>query len=85
MKIRGFSENVANLSKLPFVFFICFTYLFYYLGYSLLSGIAVFLISMYTNWQFGKIGIKLYKAYMKEQDKRVKLETECLSNIKMIK
>lgn len=53
------SENLASVAKFPLVLVICFTMLFYYLGWSFMSGIAVFVIAFLINVTLGKINAQL--------------------------
>ena len=71
--------------RLPFVIVICFVVLFAYLGLSFLSGIAIFVITFFTNFTLSRMQARLQKEFMRRQDSRVKAITETLSNIKMIK
>ena len=71
--------------RLPFVIGICFVVLFSYLGWSFMSGIAIFIITFVTNFSLSRIQARLQKDYMRRQDWRVKAIVESLSNIKVLK
>ena len=77
--------QAPTVLRLPFVILICFTVLFVYLGYSFFSGIAIFIVTFFTNLYLSRISARLQKEFMRRQDKRVKAITESLSNIKMLK
>jgi len=45
--------QMSDIAKIPFVFALCFTLFFYYVGYSFLAGLAVFILSFFVNGGFG--------------------------------
>ena len=45
--------------RLPFVIVVCFVILFSYLGLSFLSGIAIFIITFFTNLWLSRIQARL--------------------------
>jgi hypothetical protein len=55
------------------------------MGVSFFAGIGVCFITVTTQFCLGKAVVAYQRLYMKEQDKRVSLETESLSNVKMLK
>ena len=71
--------------KLPILIIFCFVILFYYLGWSFMSGIVIFVITFYSNtWIAAKKG-PLQKEMMRYSDARIKSITESLHNIRMLK
>lgn len=73
------------IATLPFTLTICFSFLFYYLKWTFFSGIAVFALSLLVNISISRCNARNQKKYMKLTDARVKVTTESLNNIKMIK
>lgn len=73
------------VATLPFLLVSCLTILFYELGLSFFSGISVFIIAIITNIEVSRRRARMQKEYMKKQDARISLTTECLNNIKMLK
>jgi len=51
--------------RLPFVIVICFVVLFAYLGLSFLSGIAIFVITFFTNFTLSRMQARLQKEFMR--------------------
>jgi len=39
--------------QVPFILFVCFGFLFYYLGWSFMAGLSVFVIASLINLGFG--------------------------------
>jgi ATP-binding cassette subfamily C (CFTR/MRP) protein 1 len=64
---------------------LCLTVLFFSLGVSFIAGISVFVLAFFANVAISRARAKLQKLYMKKQDGRVSLTTECLNSIKMLK
>ena len=79
------TSQAPMVLRLPFVIGICFVVLFSYLGWSFMSGIAIFIITFVTNFSLSRIQARLQKDYMRRQDWRVKAIVESLSNIKVLK
>lgn len=59
--------------------------LFTSLGVSFVCGILVFVLAIVVNTYVSRARAQLQKSYMKKQDARISLTTECLNNIKMLK
>ena len=64
---------------------ISFTFFFYYYGVCFFAGIGVFFVASFVN-----LGIGLYYNYqekilMRRKDRRMKVTTESINNIKMLK
>lgn len=76
---------MSQVTTFPFMLIFCTVILFYYLGWSFMSAIAVFAITFYVNFWTGKRGAIIQKDYMKYSDSRVKTTNESLNNIKMLK
>ena len=79
------SSQAPIVMRIPLLLVFCFSILFYYLGWSMISGVVVFTIAFITNTILGKVGAKLQKKSMKFKDARIKALTESLNNIKMLK
>jgi hypothetical protein len=79
------AENTVYLSRYPIVIVTCFTFLFYFMGASALSGVAIFGLAFLTNIILTKISARLQEKYMGLKDERLNGITECLNNIKMLK
>jgi len=84
-KVATTAENMVYLFRYPIVILSCFTFLFYFLGFSFLSGVAIFGIAFVTNILLTKLSAKLQKKYMGFKDKRLNAITESFNNIKMLK
>jgi len=84
-KVATTAENMVYLLRYPIVILSCFTFLFYFLGLSFLSGIAVFAIAFVTNVMLTRLSAKLQQRYMECKDERLNSTTESLNNIKMLK
>ena len=85
VKMQFLTSQAPMVLRLPFVIGICFVVLFSYLGWSFMSGIAIFIITFATNFSLSRIQARLQKDYMRRQDWRVKAIVESLSNIKVLK
>lgn len=85
VKMQFLTSQAPMVLRLPFVIGICFVVLFSYLGWSFMSGIAIFIITFVTNFSLSRIQARLQKDYMRRQDWRVKAIVESLSNIKVLK
>ena len=77
--------NVYFLINIPLYLIAAFTYLFIYLGLSFFSAIAVFILGFFTNLFLCLGEAKNWGLYLNEKDKRMKLTTEALFNIKIVK
>lgn len=84
-KLYFLSSQIPMVATLPFLLVSCITILFYELGLSFFSGILVFAFALISNTEMSRRRAKLQKEYMKKQDARISLTTECLNNIKMLK
>ena len=71
--------------QIPFLLIFCFSILFYYLEGSFISGLTVFAMAFASNMAIGKYASVLQKRYMRFKDQRVKVLTESLNNIRMVK
>lgn len=65
-KLYFLSAQLPSVCTLPFTITLCFTLLFQYLGFSFLSGLGVFILSMLFNVALSRILSKFQKAYMKK-------------------
>ena len=71
--------------RLPVLITLCFVILAIYLGWSVITGGVVIIITFYVNTRISRASARLFKRYMGAQDQRVKALTEAFTNIKMIK
>ncbi|TNV86168.1 hypothetical protein FGO68_gene2272 [Halteria grandinella] len=85
LKIMSSSEGLCGFTRYPLIFIGCFIYLFRMIGVSFLAGLAVFAIAFIINIFLTRCSSRLQKKFMECQDDRVKLITESLNNIKMLK
>ena len=53
-KLWLIGENLASNVKLPVIIIVCFSILFYYLGWTFFCGIGVFFIAFIVNMVLGK-------------------------------
>lgn len=84
-KMIYLTSQMPAVATLPFTLIMCFILLFKYLGVSFLAGIGVFIVSLLVNISLSRWNAKQQVKYMKKQDARISVTTECLNNIKMIK
>jgi ABC-type multidrug transport system fused ATPase/permease subunit len=61
------------------------TILFFYLGWSFISGVVIFAITFYINMALGRRSANLQKDTMTCSDSRIKTTNESMNNIKMLK
>ena len=85
LKMQFLSSQAPIVMRIPLLLVFCFSILFYYLGWSMISGVVVFTLAFITNTILGKVGARLQKKSMKFKDARIKALTESLNNIKMLK
>jgi hypothetical protein len=45
--------QLGDVMQVPFIFFVCFGFLFYYLGWSFMAGLGVFAVAFVINFGFG--------------------------------
>ena len=76
---------MSDVAKIPFVFALCFTLFFIYVGYSFFAGLAVFILSFFVNGGFGLCLNKIQTDVMKRKDDRMKETSESLENMKALK
>ena len=84
-KLQFLSSQIPLVSTFPFLLTFCLVVLFYELGISFVAGISIFIIAFVVNILISKYKAKLQKSYMKKQDTRISMTSECLNNIKMLK
>jgi ABC-type bacteriocin/lantibiotic exporter with double-glycine peptidase domain len=76
---------MSDVAKIPFIFAVCFTMIFIYVGYSFFAGLGIFLVSFLVNGAFGLWLNKIYADVMKRKDARMEETTEALNNMKTLK
>ena len=79
------SYQISNVVQIPFIFITAFSLSFYLFGLSFFAGLLVFVLAFLSNYINGKALRKVQKIVMKAKDGRMKVTTESISNIKMIK
>ena len=71
--------------QIPFIFITAFALSFYVFGYSFFAGLGVFVLAFISNFIVGRYMRTVQKKVMKSKDARMKVSTEAINNIKMIK
>lgn len=84
-KLFFLSGYLPQVATIPFLLIFTLVVLFTKLSWTFFGGAAVLAIGFYTNYRLSIASAKLQKVYMKAQDARMSLTTECLNNIKIIK
>ena len=63
-KMQRNSDNLVYMTRYPLVIIVCFTFLFNYIGFSFLAGVAIFAIAFGINIILTRISARLQKRYM---------------------
>ena len=71
--------------QIPFVFITAISLSFYAFGLSFFAGAGVFCLAFLSNYLVGKMMRAAQIQIMKRKDQRMKVTTEAINNIKMIK
>ena len=71
--------------QIPVIFITAFTLSFYVFGVAFLAGLGVFIVAFVANYINGRWMRTVQKQVMKSKDARMKVSTEAINNIKMIK
>lgn len=71
--------------QIPFIFTTAFALCFYLFGLSFFAGLAVFAMAFLSNYAVGRWMRLVQMDVMKSKDARMKVSTEAINNIKMIK
>ena len=71
--------------QIPFIFITAFALSFYLFGLSFFAGLFVFFLAFVANFFLGRCIRRVQKKIMKAKDARMKVTTESMTNIKMIK
>ena len=77
--------QMSSIARIPFVFGLCFTLFFIYVGLSFFAGIAVFLLVFVSNSSFGCCLRRIQQRVMACKDDRMQDTNEALNNIKTLK
>ena len=77
--------SMGTVSQMPIVLVYCFIMLFYKLGLTFLSGVAVFVVAFLTNLILGYVTARMQKQLMERKDKRMNATNEAINHIKMLK
>lgn len=70
---------------MPFVLGLSFAFSFYYFGWLFCAGLGVFVVAIVFNFSVGLYYNKNEKIIMRRKDRRMKVTTESINNIKMLK
>lgn len=73
------------LVRIPLLLLGGFFYLYKYIGFVFIVGLGVFFFGLVINLFIQRRNAKLQKQYMKAQQERVSMLSECLQSIKTIK
>ena len=65
-KLFWFMYQAPYVMNLPFLIISCLTVLYYFLDYTLIAGIVVFMISFVVNIVIAKVSANYYDVYMKK-------------------
>ena len=84
-KLFLISYQISNIVQIPFIFITAFGLSFYYFGLSFFAGLAVFIFAFVANFAVGRWMRTLQKDVMRSKDARMKVTTESINSIKMIK
>ena len=77
--------QLAELVQVPYVIGISFAFFFYYFGIYFFAGLGVFAVALLFNMALGLWYNKAEKVYLRRKDRRMKVTTESINNIKMLK
>jgi ABC-type bacteriocin/lantibiotic exporter with double-glycine peptidase domain len=77
--------NIPNLFSIP-ILLVAYNYLLYkYIGISFVIGVVVMIIFLIINYYYRTQFSKYLKLHMKKSDLRMKVTTEMINNLKVIK
>ena len=79
------SYQISNVVQIPFVFIVAISMSFYYFGLSFFAGAGVFCLAFLSNSFITKYMRTVQRLIMKRKDQRMKVTTEAINNMKMIK
>lgn len=77
--------ELAEVVQVPIVLGLSFGFCFYFFGFSFFAGLTVFVVSTLFNLAIGIYENYLEKKIMRRKDRRMKVTTESINNIKMLK
>ena len=84
-RLLWLSYQLVDVLQMPLVLGISFTFFFYYYGVYFFAGLAVFALAIVVNFGIGMYYAYQEKIYMRRKDRRMKVTTESINNIKMLK
>ena len=84
-KLNFLCYQAPSLVILPIILIGGFYFLYQYLDLVFLVGIGIFFLGFLANMTLSTKNARYQKLYMKFQEKRVSLMSECLANIKTLK
>ena len=77
--------QLSEIVQVPFVLGLSFAFSFYYFGWMFCAGLGVFLIAIVFNLAIGLYYNKNEKIVMRRKGRRMKVTTESINNMKMLK
>ena len=84
-KLSKLIINIPNLFSIP-ILLVAYNYLLYkYIGISFVIGVVVMIIFLIINYYYRTQFSKYLKLHMKKSDLRMKVTTEMINNLKVIK
>lgn len=77
--------QLSEIVQVPITLGLSFAFAFYFFGYYFFAGLSVFVIAVLFNFAVGIYQNKQEKIIMRRKDRRMKVTTESINNIKMLK
>ena len=77
--------QLADIVQVPFVLGCAFSFAFYFFGVDFFAGISVFALASVLFLAGAAYQNSQYTIYMRRKDRRMKVTTESINNIKMLK
>ena len=84
-RLMTISLELAELLQVPWVIIISFSFFFYNFGYYFFAGLGVFVLAVLFNFILGIEYGKQESIILRRKDRRMKVTTESINNIKMLK
>ena len=85
MKMQWLSQQAPQVMRLPILIILSYSILFYFLGWTFISGLVITVITFYVNIGLSRYAARLQRVFMKNSDARIRCTTESLNNIKTLK
>ena len=77
--------QLSEIVQVPIVLGLSFAFSFYYFGWMFCAGLGVFIFATLINFAIGIFYNKQEKIIMRRKDRRMKVTTESINNMKMLK